>query len=213
MKNRHIESLRRKAGEYHRNRQWRLESGLFIPHAYPEKRRDDLSWWDDVGFILSGRRVIVHWKHPRCAYGDAIEEAAASAIPVPAASDGWREGGEKTYRKLGRSRKKVIGTTGSSPTPAWSEYFAALRTREDELTRNGIDLDIRPSMRVSWYNWATAVDLVAPVEVRSRDDVALLAAIARRLLKREATIADEWPGYSYGRADWLAEAEGRARRG
>ncbi|WP_233863014.1 hypothetical protein [Paraburkholderia adhaesiva] len=208
MKNRHIESLRHKAREYHRNHQWRLENGLRIPHAYLDERREDLSWWDDVGFILNDRRVIVHWVHPRYVYSNAIEDRAQAEIPPPAPH--WRhEGGEKKYRKLGRSRKKVIGIAGGRTPPAWSDYFDALRAREDELTRSGIDLDIRPSMRVSLYRWATAVDLIAPIEVRSRDDIALLAAIARRLLKRETTVANEWPGYRYGQVDWLAEAERR----
>ncbi len=78
---------------------------------------------------------------------------------------------------------------------------------------SGIDLDIRPAMRVSWCYWATLVDLIAPIEVRSNDDVVKLASIARRLLKRETSVAGEWPGYSYGRNDWLAEAEKRKQRG
>jgi hypothetical protein len=212
MKNRHLEDLRRKAREHHRRHQWRLENGLFIPHAYPEEGKDRLSWWDDVGFILNDRRVIVHWVHPRFAYNNAIEDRAQSETPPPA-SDWWQEGGEKRYRKLGRSRKRVIGIASGPTTAPWSDYFAALKAREDELARSGIDLDIRPSMRVGWYKWATAIDLIAPIEVRSRDHVVSLAVIARRLLKRETTVAEEWPGYSYGRVDWLAEAERRKRRG
>ncbi|WP_322033398.1 hypothetical protein [Paraburkholderia sp. J76] len=204
MKNRHIESLRRKAREYHRHHQWPLKNGLYVPHAYPEEDRVRLSWWDDVGFILNGRRVIVNWMHPRFAYSNAIEDEAHTDIPPPT-SDKWHEEGEKQYRKLGRSRKKVIAITCGPTTTPWAEYFAALRAREDELKRSGIDLEIRPSMRVVWYSWAMAVDLIAPMEVRSGDDVVALAAIARRLVKRETTVADEWPGYSYGRADWLTE--------
>ena len=209
MKNHYFEYLRRAAREYHRNHQWRLENGLFIPHAYPEEGRAELSWWDDVGFILNGRRVIVHRVHPRLAYSDAIEKQVLSEIPLPGASQRLREGGEKRYRKLGQSRKKVIGTTYGPATTPWSDYLAAFNTRQDELTRSGIDLEIRPSMRVNWYNWATGVDLIAPIEVQSTNDVVTLAAIAQRLLKRETNVANEWPGYRYRQVDWLAEAERR----
>jgi hypothetical protein len=209
MKNHYFERLRHAAREYHRNHQWGLENGLFIPHAYPEERRADLSWWDDVGFILKRRRVIVHWVHPRCAYGNAIENIALSEVSPPPESDPWCKQGEKRYRKQGRSRKKVIGIAHGAITQPWADYFAAVRARENELSGSGIDLDIQPSMRVTWYWWATAMDLIAPIEVRSHDDVAMLAAIARRLLKRETTVADEWPGYSYGKVNWLAEAARR----
>ena len=66
MKNPHYESLGRRMREYHRTHQWRLsEGGLYIPHAYWNMGPDSLSYWDDVGFILNGRRVMVWWRHPR----------------------------------------------------------------------------------------------------------------------------------------------------
>lgn len=77
MKNQRLERLRRKMREYHRHHPWRLDGGLFIPHAYPGAEAKKLSWWDDVGFILNGRRVIVWWRHPRCVYHDAIEGTVA----------------------------------------------------------------------------------------------------------------------------------------
>ena len=55
----------------------------FIPHAYPEAEAEPLSWWDDVGFMLDGRRVIVWWRHPRCVYHDAIERQAMADVPAP----------------------------------------------------------------------------------------------------------------------------------
>ena len=77
MKDQRQERLGRLQREYHRNHPWRLgPSGLFVPHSYTEVKQDALSWWDDVGFILNRRRVIVWWRHPRHVYRDAIEELA-----------------------------------------------------------------------------------------------------------------------------------------
>ena len=47
---------------------------------------------------------------------------------------------------------------------------------------------------------------------RAEADIRTLAIPAKRLLKRETTIADEWPGYPYGRDTWLSEAGLRGRR-
>jgi hypothetical protein len=212
MKNRYYEYLRRSAREYHRKYPWRLENGLFIPHAYPEEDREKLSWWDDVGFIFSRRRVMVNWIHPRCAYSDAIETQVNAEIPLP--DERWgHEVGAKHFRKLGRSRKKVVSVSYEPPLQPWPDYFAAFESRQDELVREGIDLEIRPSMQIVWYDWAMGVNLTAPLEVRSRDAVVQLAATVRRLLKGETNVADEWSGYRYQRSDWLAEADKRQRRG
>lgn len=71
----------------------------------------------------------------------------------------------------------------------------------------GIDLDVTPSLCIGWCSTATTIDLIAPHEVRSEMDVRALAAFAKRLLKREVALVDEWPGYRYGREAWLAESD------
>lgn len=54
--------------------------------------------------------------------------------------------------------------------------------------------------------FTTGVSLVVPIEVLNEENVRALAALAKRLLKRETTVADEFPGYVYGREEWLSEA-------
>ncbi len=51
------------------------------------------------------------------------------------------------------------------------------------------------------------ISLIAPLEVRNEAELANLALLARRLLLRETTVEAEFPGYQYGRADWLKERE------
>lgn len=218
MKNRHFEYMRRKMREYHRHHPWRLDGGLFIHHEYPHGKANKLSWWDDVGFILNGRRVIVNWLHPRRAYLDAIEQQAFDDVPAPSTPSTFekflsgQEPGTKHWRKLGRSRKKVVGERMPKTADEWVAFYDAVNERQDELERAGIDLDVVPSMRVGLCSTATTVDLVAPVEIRSEDEIRALAMLAKRLLKRETSVAAEWPGYSYGRDAWLLEAELRKSR-
>jgi hypothetical protein len=75
MKNPKHELFGRMQRQYHQEHSWRLSrEGLYIPHSYEEKQPDDLSWWDDVGFIVNGRRVVVWWQPPRDVYRAAIDE-------------------------------------------------------------------------------------------------------------------------------------------
>lgn len=208
MKDRHVENLRRKMREFHRHNQWRLDGGLYIPHAYPALDTNELSWWDDVGFILNRRRVIVNWRHPRCKYLDAIKARAVTDVPPPQ-GELEPESHRKHWRKLGRSRKKLEYVEMQPASGEHAAYYDAVSTRQNELMCDGIDLAVEPSMRIGVCQWAIMMDLVAPLEIQSQKEVRALAAIAKRLLKREITVAGQWPGYSYGRVDWQSEASAR----
>ena len=117
MKNPHYESLGRRMREYHRTHQWRLsEGGLYVPHVYWNMGPDSLSYWDDVGFILNGRRVMVWWRHPRDIFKKAVcsmawEEAGDGPQDRwlfeggnPELQDGWQIGPAKKAEQLHLSR-------------------------------------------------------------------------------------------------------------
>lgn len=129
MKNPHYELLGRRMRQYHRTHQWRLsEGGLYIPHAYWNMDADSLSYWDDVGFILNGRRVIVWWRHPRDLHRDAIESQAWSEAG-DSPRDNWLcEGGTQNYKRVGKSgrRKKLSSFTGREPSAAQRQYYDKL---------------------------------------------------------------------------------------
>jgi len=210
MKNSNQELLRRLMRQYHRHHPWRLDGGFFIPHLYPKPRK--LSWWDDVGFILNGRRVMVWWVHPRMEYADAINDMAwKEAGDPPARSADMFVPGEKQWKKVGRSRKKVASYL-CRPTPdSMQDYYTKLRAIESRMESEGIDLVARPSISVKRLAWCTGVEICVPVDVRTDEEVRALALLARRLLKGETNLANEFPGYEYGRAEWLAETELRSQ--
>lgn len=208
MKNPHEEHLRRVMRQYHRNHQWRLENGLFVPHAYLEPRK--LSWWDDVGFILNRRRVMVWWIHPRMKYADMIDDMARKEAddPPPDVSNPFDlMVGKKLWKKVGRSRKKVTGYEGLPTPDALREYYNTLRTTETRMRSEGIGLVVRPSMAVKAYPWCTGISLCIPIEVRNKEEIGVLAALARRLIKGETTLANEFTDYQYRREDWLLESD------
>lgn len=107
MKNRHYEFLGRHMREYHRQHPWRLsDSGLYIPHAYSDMGPESLSYWDDVGFILNTRRIIVRWQHPRYVYAEAISFMAWEEAGDGPGDDWLSEGATKSYKMVGKSKKR-----------------------------------------------------------------------------------------------------------
>lgn len=154
MKNPNRERLRRLMRQYHRHHPWRLEGGFFIPHLYPKPR--ELSWWDDIGFILNGRRVMVWWVHPRMEYADTINDMAwKEAGDPPARSADMFASSEKQWKKVGRSRKKVASYL-CRPTPdSMQDYYAKLRAIESRMESEGIDLVVHPSISVKRLTWCT----------------------------------------------------------
>lgn len=77
------------------------------------------------------------------------------------------------------------------------------------MSVQGIDCNVSPSSKRKRLSWATGLALVAPLEVRSGQELAVVADLARRLLLGQTTLAQEFPGYCYGKANWLAEAQAR----
>ena len=64
------------------------------------------------------------------------------------------------------------------------------------------DYQITPYLTSHWCKYSRFVSLCVPLEVRSEDDLRSLAALAKRLLKREVSLDDLFPGYRYTHADW-----------
>ena len=205
MKNRTQELLRRMQRQYHKNNHWDLQGGLYIPHSYEEVQPDALSWWDDIGFILNKRRVIVWWQHPRCIYSDAIDEQSLlEAGDGP--QDNWLlDDAQVNYRKIGASRKKIVSYTCREMSVEQKLYYEHLEKIRQRMRMEGIDFEVYPSWQQENLSWAVGVSLVAPIEIRNKNEAALLASLARRLMLRQATLEAEFPAYRYGRSEWLRE--------
>lgn len=198
--------IRRMQRQYHQHHSWNLRhGGLYIPHAYEEMPPDALSWWDDVGFILNKRRVIVWWQHPRCIYADAINEQSWIEAGDSPQDDWLIDGGQKNYRKVGISRKKLVSYTCREPSVEQKLYYEHLDNIRKRMSAEGVDLDVFPSFRRENLSWAVGISLVAPIEVRNETEIAVLASLARQLMMGQTTLESEFPGYRYGRAEWLNE--------
>lgn len=194
--------------EHHRNNAWRLsENGLFIPHSYQETKPDSPTYWDDVGFILNGRRFMVCMQHPRNVYKEAVSDRAMQAAGDPPEEDWPFDGSTKNYRMVGKSgkRKKLFSYTCRGLSDAQREHYAKVREIEGQLTQTGIELSIEPSWTWERWRWAMGVSLVGPMEVRNEKDLAEVAHLARSLVLRQTTLAQRFAGYTYERSDWLRD--------
>ena len=208
MKNPHYESLGRRMREYHRHHKWRLaDSGLYIPHAYWDMTPQRLSYWDDVGFILNGRRIMVWWRHPRDLYKSRLESLAWEEAGDGPRDDWLFEGGTTNYKRVGKSgkRKKVLSYTSCAPSEAQRQHYDKLDQIVKRLTKEGIDQEVRPSWKWARLTWAMGVSLVAPLDVRNEQEVAGVAHLTRKLILRQTTLDQEFPGFVYNRADWLED--------
>lgn len=217
MKNSNQERMRRFRRQYHRSHPWRLgASGHYIPHDYSQGRI--LSWWDDVGFVLNGRRVMVWWVHPRMKYQDAIEDAAWAEVGRPPKSaNHFLDDAQciKHYKRLGRSRKKIVSYQSPPTAPETSGFYTRLGLAQDKIANEGIELEISPSLTIQALNWCTGVDICIPFEVLNESDAIALAETVRHIMKNGrslASIRDRIPsGYRYGRENWLSEQELRLK--
>ena len=208
MKNAQFERLGRMQRQYHRHHPWRLSQGaLFIPHSYAETKPDSLSWWDDVGFILNGRRIIVWWRHPRHVYSDAIEDQSWKEAGDSPHDDRLFDGCTTNYKRVGNSRKKIVSYTSRQPSEEQQRYYDTLRDVRKRLAAEGIDFEVQASWKRERMNWADGISLVAPMEVRNEAELALVAKLARRLILGQTTLEAEFPAYRYSRAAWLREQQ------
>ncbi len=62
-----------------------------------------------------------------------------------------------------------------------------------------------PFIHNEWFTNGYFVNLCAPIEVRSIQDLTVLVDLVKRLLKRETTLEQEFPHYTYTKEQWMAE--------
>jgi hypothetical protein len=215
MKNRAIETMKQRAKLYHRNKQRaQFTNGIIVRYLYSDMTPETLTFWDDAVFIVSDYQVALWWVHPRARYHDLVEEEARQRIARLRPESDLFSDMTPNYKKIGRSRKKIVSWTHKPTTDEWRNYFDLLAETERQVGQD-VAFEVRPSMNIAWYSWCKGLSLCAPFEVRSREDLLALTHIARRLVKRESTLIEEFGDIVYRQADWLEDCkiiEGKNRK-
>lgn len=208
MKNRKQESLRASARHQRNKRRNRnLINGLDIFHLYGEDTK--FSYWDDLGFYLGRYYISVSWTHPRHEFSElcnseAYEKADKEMKDRPSFRELLDSTIVDTYKKVGRSRKKIAYSSLSGDENRW-EFFDLWKKYEDEITTT-TDKVIKTKFETFSYCYARGVSICAPIEVRNHEELGKLRDLVVKLLKGETTLEKEFPNYSYSKDDYSKEA-------
>lgn len=196
MKNTYQESLRKQAKMYHRNERGSVfTNGLLIKHSYEYASKTNLSWWDDVDFVLNNYRVSVEWIHPRQDYLDHVESESHKSLEHMNIDLLNGMVTSTTYLKLGKSRKKAILHKVEYPSD-FSHYNKAYEATFEKISLSSI-YKSRPYIKTHWEKNAYAVKICAPTEILGVDDLVQLVNLVKKLIKRQTTIDLEFSDYLY----------------
>lgn len=180
--------------------------GIRARHVYDDSAR--LTWWDDVQFVLNDYRVAVNFTHPRYQYENQVKALASGAVAhLKPGNEPLRADGTPIYpehaptRRLARKAKRY---RLSPLSPAWRDCFDAEQAKWDEWLPTS-EVTITPVWTAGRWASCRYVEITVPLEVRQEEDLLPLVQLVRRLLRGETTLCAEFPGYRYGREQWLLE--------
>ena len=209
MKNRHQEMLGRSIRQFHRSQKFRWNLDQHKLMLYTDFDHPSLSGkpfaCDHIGFVVNGKRVSIWLQHPRHIYRKMIGRVAKD-MSGEAYDEVWLDNAEKVFHKVGRgNRKKICGHVSHPMIEETNRYFDELTKNLKALRASGIDFEVKPSF--GWYRHKLNffVEMVAPIELRSAETAAEVVKLAKSLMRGNTTIEAEFPGYIYGKKDWLRD--------
>ena len=207
MKNRAIEAMKQRAKLYHRKEHGdQFTNGIIPRYLYTEMTPETPTFYDDAVFIVNDYRVALWWVHPRDRYRKLVHtEAVRRVAHLHPESDPYADM-TPNYKKLGRSRKKIVSWTQQPTRDEFRIYFDLLTDMERQVGQE-VEFEVRPAMTINWNNWCKGLNLCAPFEVRSEADLLALTHVARRLVKRESSMSQEFGDVVYRQSDWLADIQ------
>lgn len=207
MKNRHIEALRKKSKRYLRERSRRYASYSLSVYGVSAPDREIDPDTEYVAFQVNDYVVSVDWEHPRVRYQRQARKLAIAACEHLDRQESGELfiGGEPVYAKLGRSRKKMAMIKGGRLNVD-HDYHEVVDQKEQEiLADSDSGIVITTGFDAQWTDAAKYISLCAPLSMRTPADLAKLAELVKRLMRRETTLAEAFPGYRYNAQDWMKD--------
>ena len=207
MKNRAIEAMKQRAKLYHRKEHGdQFTNGIIARYLYTEMTPETPTFYDDAVFIVNDYRVALWWVHPRDRYRNLVHtEAVRRVAHLHPESDPYADM-TPNYKRLGRSRKNIVSWTQQLTRDEFRIYFDLLTDMERQVGQE-VEFEVRPTITIALHNWCKGLNLCAPFEVRSEADLLALTHVARRLVKRESSMSQEFGDVVYRQSDWLADIQ------
>lgn len=180
-------------------------------HSYWDengKRHKECGWWDDVSFVHGSQYISVCWTHPRYEYHekcDSIAYEEATRLCCSPNLDDLFEGSKKNYKKVGRSRKKVVSYT-SEYSSGNEGFYDTWKKKKLELLKLN-EWSIPTSFVVKQQDWARLVLICCPIEVIDEDSLAELANLVRVCLDNPYKFNEMFSEYQYTSETWNHESE------
>lgn len=186
--------------------------GFYIPHCYNEKTPDSLTWWDDFSFYLNGIRYAVCFIHPRMKYKDECEQIVWDKL-YPSYPNNTVEWKPYSTKKLGKSRKKVVGfTMEDSNKDEMEKWHKELWEQQEAFLKdekNGVV--VRPSVCVEWWNHCKGIEICVPYSITSEENAKFFVEMVKGIYKRG--LLHEWvdkmQAITYDVSNWKDEEEKR----
>lgn len=203
MKNKRIESIYRHI-RTQPLRAWRVDPTGFceIYHCYDVPKKQ--SWWDDTAFRVNKKRVVVTWIHPRLHYSDTCENIVYENFTVPDSDCNWLSETTPIYKKVGKSRKKVIAHQRAGMSDAARDRFTTRQALIEEMQKTG-DVSVKPYLKFDIWDHAINMNICMPIEVLNVDDVVELAKKCKYYYLNREEFAKDFSDYVYTKDNWNAE--------
>lgn len=208
VKNKNFEYRRQAAKKYAKT--WHCASklssrGNYIYHYYDPDNLKSEGWWDDVSFMVGSQVVVVAWVHPRMKYSDETSEAAYS-LAEPSPSSNFLLDSTPIYKKKGKNknRKKIVAYECKPSGQELKEWHDKLQTIRDAVRKTS-DIRIKPSITIEQLDYCRFVELCIPVEVIDQKSLEDMTDLARLIIKDRGMLDVLYPGYEYGKEQWIAE--------
>ena len=178
-----------------------MYNGVSVYHVYGGEFKKEKSYWDDTAFRQGSQWVSVAYVHPRYSYESACSDIAYSLVDGFVNTD-WKS--TPNYKKVGKSRKKVVSYTLGETCANNNDFFARIEVVENEILRTG-DVVIVPSINVTQTDYSRFVEICIPEEILCEDDLVRLCDIVRNALSDPNYLKTKYIGYSYTKDDYNRE--------
>lgn len=208
MKNKKVEKLYQLAKN---NRKTKNSGGskYKVYHSYLDEDRNLLrtkGYWDDVGVYGGSLFTVICWTHPRYMFEEKIREHVYEKMNTLYKEESFFNNFNKKYKKVGKSRKKVISYEYCVDT----EYNSPQKISYNQLFED--ELKVTNHIQKCYINTyitksARYIHVCYPVEVICEDSLKKMTDEVMGYSRDYSKFYEKYGEYGYSLSDYMNEKE------